>query len=593
MDEQFIIDLYQRLALRSPTQAEIDAGLTAIEERGQDAYAQEIGETEEVVEIQTVVLPIIGLYQAFLERTPEPAGLEFWTTAIQSGALNFGDLIQSFVTTNEFAEVNPGIGANPTNEDLVNLFYTNILGRVPDADGQAFWLSALQNGTIQAGSFTTTFIGSSEVQSDIGAALRAYYADVKDGQIDDPANSNSLRDADDGDGGDVTDPSTGGVDVGNIGPVANDDSFDYSEGTQYQGSVAANDSDANGDNLTYTLTEAVAGLTFNPDGSFAFDANDPAYADLSTVESRTVSADYSVSDGSATATATLTINIQGTEANQKAFVDGSDGSASRSQAEANESDSDIYWATDRTGVDLAAVDGKLVFTLNEAQREGKPAGSFYDYMGVKLVSSEAETSSAFTDGDADGFNIGSGGGIAADFFINPNWSDDEGMLQRSGIWAQLQNDAGDLDGGGRYSIAEYVDPDAAAALVEAEQAPEGFEGGFRFWSSADGWYDYQNFDQTGDVSLKLLYQDGVLTWTVSMDDEVLLTSSFDGNSTTMADADRIETVIINSRWNDDEEEYVYDNIHLFDPMANIVIEERGEEGLSDLPPVTQDDMAIA
>lgn len=211
MDEQFIIDLYQRLALRSPTQAEIDAGLTAIEERGQDAYAQEIGETEEVVEIQTVVLPIIGLYQAFLERTPEPVGLEFWTTAISSGELNFGDLIASFVETDEFAVANPDIGANPTNAQLVNLFYENILGRIPDAEGFAFWLNALNSGNIDAGLFASTFLSSDEAQEDVGSALVSYYADLQDnGAIDDPDNADSLRSNDEGDGGDVVSGGGGG-----------------------------------------------------------------------------------------------------------------------------------------------------------------------------------------------------------------------------------------------------------------------------------------------------------------------------------------------------------------------------------------------
>ncbi|SMC92330.1 VCBS repeat-containing protein [Fulvimarina manganoxydans] len=216
METDFVAGVYQRLLLRDPTSAELDAGVEMISRNGEATFEASIADTDAAVELQTIVLPIIGLYQAFLERTPEPAGLEFWTAAIQSGSLTFRDLIESFVTTSEFAEVNPGIGANPTNEDLVNLFYTNILGRVPDDAGYQFWLSALQSGSIQAGNFTSTFIGSTEVQGDIGAALRAYYADVQDGRIDEPGSADSLRTNGSGGGGNVI----GGGQPVNHPPVA-------------------------------------------------------------------------------------------------------------------------------------------------------------------------------------------------------------------------------------------------------------------------------------------------------------------------------------------------------------------------------------
>ncbi|MBM0171442.1 Ig-like domain-containing protein, partial [Altererythrobacter sp. C41] len=88
------------------------------------------------------------------------------------------------------------------------------------------------------------------------------------------------------------------------------------------GTVAGNDSDADGDTLSYTLDAAVAGLTFNADGSYSFDPSDAAYQDLAVGETRDVVASYTVSDGDGgTATSTLTITVTGTNDAPAAVAD--------------------------------------------------------------------------------------------------------------------------------------------------------------------------------------------------------------------------------------------------------------------------------
>ncbi len=108
--------------------------------------------------------------------------------------------------------------------------------------------------------------------------------------------------ADDGNGGTVTDTFTWSV--ANPGPMAGDDSFSTSEDTPLSGSVAGNDSDADGDVLTFNaLTSPVNGsLVFNPDGSFTYTPDSDFHG--------TESFDYQIvdADGS-TSTATVTINV--------------------------------------------------------------------------------------------------------------------------------------------------------------------------------------------------------------------------------------------------------------------------------------------
>ena len=106
----------------------------------------------------------------------------------------------------------------------------------------------------------------------------------------------------DGNGG--SDSQTFVWNVSNPGPDAVNDGFTTDEDVAVSGSVATNDSDPDGDDLTYSkLTDPANGtLTFDSDGNFTYDSDD----NFSGVDSFT----YLVTDADgATSTATVTISV--------------------------------------------------------------------------------------------------------------------------------------------------------------------------------------------------------------------------------------------------------------------------------------------
>ncbi|WP_174410660.1 VCBS domain-containing protein, partial [Desulfovibrio psychrotolerans] len=72
--------------------------------------------------------------------------------------------------------------------------------------------------------------------------------------------------------------------------------------------------DVDGDELAYSLVSAApAGFTLNPDGTYTFDATDPAYDSLKAGQVKTMVVTYKVEDGNGgEATAKLTIKVTGT-----------------------------------------------------------------------------------------------------------------------------------------------------------------------------------------------------------------------------------------------------------------------------------------
>ncbi|HET7868354.1 MAG TPA: Ig-like domain-containing protein, partial [Burkholderiaceae bacterium] len=100
----------------------------------------------------------------------------------------------------------------------------------------------------------------------------------------------------------------------NDAPVAQAASFSVAEdAAMLSGSVVATDADANA-TLSFALNNpAPAGLTFNADGSYSFNAANPAYQSLGVGQSAVLTVPYTVTDDQgATSTANLVITVTGT-----------------------------------------------------------------------------------------------------------------------------------------------------------------------------------------------------------------------------------------------------------------------------------------
>ncbi|HET6881477.1 MAG TPA: CHRD domain-containing protein [Pirellulales bacterium] len=79
-------------------------------------------------------------YQQFLGRAPDPQGLRFWLIGIESG-LSYELLEAQLIGSPEFYQ-----HAGGTNQTWLNALYFDLLGRMPDTQGNQFWLQALANG---------------------------------------------------------------------------------------------------------------------------------------------------------------------------------------------------------------------------------------------------------------------------------------------------------------------------------------------------------------------------------------------------------------------------------------------------------------
>jgi hypothetical protein len=82
------------------------------------------------------------LYQAAFNRTPDLAGLGYWLYQMERG-VSLQEVAIGFSTSLEFQSL---YGVTPTNAEIVDRLYQNILHRPGEAAGVAYWQSILDEG---------------------------------------------------------------------------------------------------------------------------------------------------------------------------------------------------------------------------------------------------------------------------------------------------------------------------------------------------------------------------------------------------------------------------------------------------------------
>jgi hypothetical protein len=100
---------------------------------------------------------IVRLYVAFFDRAPDPGGLAHWSSRYRRGQ-RLASIAEGFVRSDEFQG---RYGSLDTGE-LVRLVYSNVLGRDPDPAGFDYWTSQLGSGAIGRGNLMTQFSESAE-----------------------------------------------------------------------------------------------------------------------------------------------------------------------------------------------------------------------------------------------------------------------------------------------------------------------------------------------------------------------------------------------------------------------------------------------
>jgi Domain of unknown function (DUF4214) len=109
-------------------------------------------------EFQTGVPSIVRLYLGFFNRIPDSNGLRGWVATMRGGA-SIASIATSFASSAEFTQTYGAL----SNAQFVTLVYQNVLGRAPDANGNAGWLAQLNNG-VSRGQVMTGFTESLENQ---------------------------------------------------------------------------------------------------------------------------------------------------------------------------------------------------------------------------------------------------------------------------------------------------------------------------------------------------------------------------------------------------------------------------------------------
>lgn len=119
------------------------------------------------LDIDGVAAQAYRFYRAVFDREPDSAGLGYWISVMDQGQ-SVRQVAYGFSTSQEFADT---YGSAPTNAEVLNRVYTNILHRDPDQAGYAYWLDILDQKKADLPSVLAFFSESVENQGETAALI--------------------------------------------------------------------------------------------------------------------------------------------------------------------------------------------------------------------------------------------------------------------------------------------------------------------------------------------------------------------------------------------------------------------------------------
>lgn len=121
----------------------------------------QFGDTGIALDIGGTAGQAYRVYQAAFARTPDLGGLGYWLSMMDNGA-QLGAVAAGFVDSKEFRDV---YGAAPSNREIVEKFYQNVLQRAGEKAGVDYWTSLLDTKQATVGSVLVGFSESPENQA--------------------------------------------------------------------------------------------------------------------------------------------------------------------------------------------------------------------------------------------------------------------------------------------------------------------------------------------------------------------------------------------------------------------------------------------
>ena len=128
-------------------------------DRDLDVKKDIIGVFDQIIGVDHITGKIFRLYNSTFNRIPDYEGYSYWIKIKNDNSITYKDIAHSFITSSEFIQKN---GYTLTNENYLELLYSNSFNRSADIEGYNYWLGQLNSGIETQADILMNFAESDE-----------------------------------------------------------------------------------------------------------------------------------------------------------------------------------------------------------------------------------------------------------------------------------------------------------------------------------------------------------------------------------------------------------------------------------------------